>query len=46
MAAKSAGVGVFRKHTKVRRPGVYSKNNNSINKKSKNYVKKMVGQGK
>ena len=31
---------------KVRRSGVHSKNNNSIHKTSKNYVKKYRGQGR
>jgi hypothetical protein len=46
MATKGVGVGIFRRHAKVNRPGVHSKNNNSIHKKSKNYVKRNVGQGK
>jgi hypothetical protein len=46
MAAKGVGVGIFRRRAKVRRPGVQSKNKNSINKKSKNYVKQYAGQGR
>lgn len=36
----------FVAHGKIRRPGIHSKNNNSIHKSSKNYVKRYNGQGK
>jgi hypothetical protein len=44
--AKNIGIGLYRRRTKVRRPGVHSKNNSSKNKKSKYYVKEYNGQGK
>lgn len=36
----------YKPHGKIRRPGVHSKNNNSIHKASKNYVKRYNSQGR
>jgi len=39
-------VSAYRYKPNKKRPGVHSKNNNSKNKKSKNYVKAYRGQGR
>jgi hypothetical protein len=44
--SKGIGVGKYKERSKVRRPGVVSKNNTSKNKHSKNYVKQYRGQGR
>lgn len=36
----------FQKGSKIKRPGVHSKKNNSSTKTSKNYVKRYKGQGR
>ena len=44
--AKAQTAVVFRKKSKVRRPGVHAKTKTSKNRGSKNYSKPYVGQGK
>ena len=44
--AKAQTAVVFRKKSKVRRPGVHAKTKTSKNRGSKNYSKPNVGQGK
>jgi hypothetical protein len=43
---KGIGVGKYRVKSRVRRPGIVSKNNSSHNKQSKHYVKQYRGQGR
>ena len=44
--AKTSTTSLLNKRPKVRRPGVHAKSKTSKNKKSKNYTKTYIAQGK